>query len=227
MNISQYWLVHVVMIIFYFFDINLKNKYISAASIITISDDDDKLIRVNNSSENKNGFKNNRTFGMLNNNDSLTKYEQDKNKIQEIGSFINKEKACAHSLKLEDNKDWQCKLKYQKWKTQSNNKNYNQSWFKKPLFYVCSYEYDCNLENEKFFFSFDYLVKLKNQNKLKNIDRGPDHQCEKLLKKQTHRVWSCSLKEEFKSNLLDNNDEYYCDCFYQNKCKHQRFVDLF
>ena len=134
-----------------------------------------------------------------------------------------KENECAENLKRENGKDWQCRLKYAKSSTKSSSSSRGE---RKPLFFNCLYEYDCDPENQRFYFSLNYLRKLRAENRLKNIDRGPDYQCERLLRKQTSRLWTCSLREEVNSNMLDKNDVFYCDCYFQNKCKHQRLVDV-
>jgi hypothetical protein len=142
---------------------NSKNKCITASSFNSTNHE----IHFNDSLENRNNphtAKISNIFGTkLNREDFSTNTAVHKNKIQEIDILISKEKDCARNLKSEDNKDWHCKLKYHKLKATSSNNNKkssSQALIKKPLFYVCYYEYNCNLENEKFFFSFDYLIKL-------------------------------------------------------------------
>jgi hypothetical protein len=164
---------------------------------------------------------------------------------------------CARNLRQEDGHDWQCTVKYQKRivgvgsggrggggkkivnkKKNSQLKNTdNNDIYHVPLFCICSYDYDCNIENERFYLSLNYLNKLLKENRSKNINRGADYQCEIALKKQTNKEWSCVLKEaeqlqqshekEAKLTNLINNDEFYCDCYFKNRCKHERIVDFY
>ena len=124
---------------------------------------------------------------------------------------------CEKNLKIEDGKNWTCKVKYHK---KSDNSN------PEPLFCACYYEYACDTQIEKFHFSKSYMIKLKNENKQKNINRGPDYQCEKLLFHQTEKNWACTVKKEL-AKPVKKDDEFYCECFHQNTCKHERIVDFY
>ena len=114
---------------------------------------------------------------------------------------------CVKNLKIEDGKNWTCKVKYHK---KSNEKN------PEPLFCACYYEYLCGTQIEKFHFSKSFMIKLKNENKQKDINRGPDYQCEKLLFNQTEKTWTCTVKKEVKKPVK-KDDEFYCECFHQTQ----------
>lgn len=106
----------------------------------------------------------------------------------------------------------------------------------KPLYCLCHYEYDCGVENEKFYFSLSYMNKLRAQNEQKGVMRGADYQCELALNRQRSAViktsttsseWTCQIKRSLEKASVVGDDEYYCDCFRHKKCKRQRLVDFY
>lgn len=141
----------------------------------------------------------------------------------EFQSFID-EYDCTRYLKSTDKADWKCKMEYKK---------------KKPFYCSCSSRYDCTSEEIKnssrskfiFYFSAQLLKEIKMKNKLNNINRGADYQCEVALNRdekpieQNHLIirnsWKCSiLRNKNKSNIKD--EEFFCECFYKSSCsKHQ------
>jgi len=129
---------------------------------------------------------------------------------------LSLDKECEYHLMLENGRDWHCSIRHQK---SSNNTLI-------PLFCKCSYDYVCNMEEERIYFSFEYMNKLIKKNKAKNIQRGPDYQCEFVLKKKTKKAWKCVVKRET-SKPLNKNDEYYCDCKHEEVCQKDRLVDFY
>ena len=88
----------------------------------------------------------------------------------------------------------------------------------------CSYEYGCQ-ETKEFHFSFKYNKEIQAKNRLMNVHRGADFQCERILKKTTSNDWSCNIEKN--ENPSTQDDQYYCKCFYQKKCRHDRYVELY
>jgi len=138
-------------------------------------------------------------------------FENDKKKKN-----LSLDEECEYQLMLENGHDWHCSIKHQK---TSNNTLI-------PLFCKCSYDYVCNKEEEKIYFSLEYMNKLIEKNKAKNIHRGPDYQCEFVLKKKTKKPWKCVVKKE-NSKPLNKNDEYFCNCIHEEVCQKERLVDFY
>jgi hypothetical protein len=130
-----------------------------------------------------------------------------------------KAKKCVENLKLEDKvnnftvKNWSCKI--------VNQKNVKDV---QPLLCSCSYDYQCD-GNEKIFFSLEYNQNLLRQNKLKNVHRGADFQCENYLVKKTKKKWSCHIKNN--QNATMPEEESYCDCLNKSVCKSDRLVEFY
>jgi hypothetical protein len=143
----------------------------------------------------------------------------------EFQSFID-EYDCSRYLKGIDNDDWKCKMEYKR---------------KKPFYCSCSSRYDCTSEEMKnssrskfnFYFSAQLLKEIKIKNKLNNINRGADHQCEVALNRdelpieQNNLVisnsWKCSiLRNKNKSMIKD--EEFFCECFYRSSCSKDQII---
>jgi hypothetical protein len=129
---------------------------------------------------------------------------------------LSLDEECEYQLMLESGNNWQCSIKYYK---SSNNTLM-------PLFCKCSYDFVCKKEEENIYFSFEYMNKLIEKNRAKKIQRGPDYQCEFVLKKKTKKPWKCVVKKE-NSKPLNKNDEYYCNCVYEEICQKERLVDFY
>ena len=132
--------------------------------------------------------------------------------------LISKARKCIENLKLEDKinnftaKNWSCKI-------------VNQKKVKDiPLLCSCSYDLQCD-ESERIFFSSDFNQNLMSQNKLKNVYRGADFQCENYLINKTNKKWLCQIKQNLNATKLE--EENYCDCLSKNVCKSERLVEFY
>ena len=129
---------------------------------------------------------------------------------------ISQADKCIKNLKLEDkleNKtenNWTCKVLQDK-------------ITKLDLICGCFYEYDCS-ETRRFHFSSQYNKELEAVNRLNNINRGADFQCERHLIKKTKSAWSCS--NERNQAFSNADDELYCMCMRPKTCKHDRYYEL-
>jgi len=125
-------------------------------------------------------------------------------------SILN-ESDCSNYLKNKDGNHWICKMEYKK---------------DKPYYCSCYYQFVCSTNNEnfKFYFSSNLLKEIKIKNKLNNIIRGADYQCEIALNNNNNNnLWKCSIvRNKNKSKLID--EEFYCECFYKKTCSKEQFL---
>lgn len=138
--------------------------------------------------------------------------------INEANKKISKSAQCETNLNKEDGKNWTCKIKY----TKSEKKNAALI----PLFCVCSYSYNCS-KKELFYFSYNYMLRLLRDNSKQKINRGADFQCEKVLKRETNKIWQCSIHKNILNAKNDPNEEYLCECILKETCTRQRIVDFY
>ena len=139
---------------------------------------------------------------------------------KDVRHDIKKKLECEANLRKEDGHNWTCEIKYKQDKTDSNKLV--------PLLCSCSYEYDCPIKYETFYFSYNYKKQLTHENKHNHINRGPEHQCEKILSKTNTDQWSCEVKKNVNNTIV--NEEYFCDCKNKNvkKCvSRERLVDFY
>lgn len=129
---------------------------------------------------------------------------------------------CSRYLKGQDNNDWKCKMEHKR---------------KKPFYCSCSYEYDCTSEEIKnssrskfiFYFSTQLLKEIKIKNKLNNINRGADYQCEIALNRDEKpnqinaSSWKCSILRN-KNKSIISDEEFYCECFYRSTCVKDQII---
>lgn len=128
------------------------------------------------------------------------------NKARGCESHLNAESAAAESQA----KSWFCHVEG------SRNKFH---------FCLCSYSYDCG-ETQNLYFSRDYARRMRKANRLLNVSRGADLQCERFLSSMyKDQKWSCSLFKNQNSTVAD--EEVYCRCGYEATCQHERVVDFF
>ena len=136
-----------------------------------------------------------------------------KQQIETINESILNEIDCSNYLKQKDGNYWVCKMEFKK---------------NKPHYCSCNYQYDCSTNNEnfKFYFSSRLLKEIKIKNKLNNINRGADYQCEIALNNNNKNLWKCSIiRNKNKSKLID--EEFYCECFYKKTCTNDHFLFLY
>jgi hypothetical protein len=131
---------------------------------------------------------------------------------------ISREEACVKNLKFEEKlkkqeeKKWVCKT--------IQDKETNQ-----PLLCSCSHQYDCS-ETKQFYFSSKYKDEIQIKNKLMNVNRGADFQCERYLRKSTFTNWTCKIKKRL-TETTNEDEEYFCECLHQKSCTHDRYVDFY
>jgi hypothetical protein len=131
---------------------------------------------------------------------------------------ISREETCVKNLKFEEKlkkqeeKNWACKT------IQDKVTN-------KPLLCSCSHQYDCS-ETKEFYFSSKYKDEIQLKNKLMNVNRGADFQCEKYLKKSTFANWTCRIKKK-QTETSNEEEEYFCECLHQKTCTHDRYVEFY
>lgn len=131
------------------------------------------------------------------------------NKARECESHLNAESAAAATTESQA-KSWYCHVEG------SRNKFH---------FCLCSYSYDCG-ETQNLYFSRGYAQRMRKANRLLNVSRGADLQCERFLKSMyKDQKWSCSLFKNQNSTVAD--EEIYCKCGYEATCQHERVVDFF
>jgi hypothetical protein len=140
------------------------------------------------------------------------------NTKQNINKQVNfKINECISNLIAEDGKNWTCSIEYKKIKK-----------IRKPMYCACSYKYECG-RSKRIYLSEDYALSLKNLNKLVNINRGADLQCEQTLTAFEKKQWTCRLfrKKGIKEKSNSKNESVYCKCSFKELCKHERIVDFY
>lgn len=120
---------------------------------------------------------------------------------------------CEKNLKSDTFKDWNCEIEY----------NTNEDK-KEELFCFCSNEYECG-EKKKLLMSVSYSRKLRKKNRVMNLNRGADYQCEIGLKAKDNKQWSCKLFRN--KHALNLNEKIICQCSYKKKCIQERIVDFY
>ena len=148
----------------------------------------------------------------------LSNAENGRKKELIIKTNLNVDK-CIHYIQLDDRdnsteKNWKCRIKN-----------------KKSLFCFCFYNYECN-EFQKFFFSFNYNQHFWEVNRMNNIERGAEYQCENFLRNITKKYWICETKETQKiinfddKSSKEDNQRFFCECMHKRMCTFNRLVDL-
>ena len=126
---------------------------------------------------------------------------------------ISNQAKCEINLKSDTVKDWKCDIEY------STNED-----IKVALFCFCSNEYDCG-EEKRLLMSVNYSRKIRRKNRLMNLNRGADYQCEMGLKAVDSQKWSCKLYKN--KHTLNIHEKIVCKCSYKKKCLQERIVDFY
>jgi hypothetical protein len=124
---------------------------------------------------------------------------------------ISKEHDCEVQLKNETNQTWTCSVEY-------NNE------IETPAFCYCSRDYDCKQE-ELIYMTKKYAFNIRRRNKLNNIDRGADYQCELILNESldgNKQPWTCEMYRK-----VSDIGEVYCRCTSHKTCQQERIVDFY
>ena len=92
-------------------------------------------------------------------------------------------------------------------------------------FCLCGFEYACGA-TQRLFLSREYAARSRKANRLLNVRRGADWQCEQVLASSGRpAAWTCALFSN--ANATSAHEQLYCKCAYQDTCLHERVVDFF
>ena len=130
--------------------------------------------------------------------------------LERLPTLESKARACESQLSAEAaSRNWRCRV----------------HGAAERHFCLCSFEYACGA-TQRLFFSREYSARIRQANRLLNVGRGADWQCEQFLARSVRpAAWTCALFSN--ANATSAREQLYCKCAYQDTCQHERVVDLF